>query len=763
MVSGLQSAWGFGLIGPAANGGDAWQATSIGYNPNAYIDTLPTGPKNIGEGYRRNTPVMYYTYDVNYLGYFGSNGEAAVDGAFANWNSLTNVDSYSAGLTEFPLDTQHINYTAQALGLVDLKSITMGFLAEQMGLAEPERYTWTLHAYDPTPFNGAKCPIDSEFLVVQRNYDILTSPLNQLQYSPYVNGTLYSYDIVNYCTTAASAIPPALAVTVPFPVDPFAPIYTAIASRGLNLGGFYNGLTRDDVAGLRYLYTTNDVNMETAAPGSLLTTSNLVAQPVLLTTVNLNALVLSSQTNDPVTLAGLFPGLVVGNSFNYFAVVATPNVVSYFTNYIGSPAGSPPVLVVTTNGYTYTPQTIYVTSFANVITNGNFTNSPGITFANPGIVMSYSSNTPALIATTTLSTPNGAPYGTPAITNTTFQITILTNAPSGEYFILPAGQCGWNIISTLLTNVTAITNIISTATNTVTTNATTGFVATQSIITYFTNHTYVAQAINCNSTAAGTGLYQGIENIKFVRADYDSLIGQFFQPITNNYTMVVVTNSKPVLQHFQRVVTAPDILFSASDLAGGSGNPITFNSYTRNLTFNQANVLPGLAGPGTIVPSTTITLNKVGDVFLNGSLALNLLTTNSFLSELTQGQSLLTWASFGASTNDPVVYPNGTSLQNLQNQMLIQVTPPPPTLPGGTNGMPYTTTTFTATGGAFSPPFTWGLPTGFVLPPGLTLTTTNSVGTLSGTPTLSGTFDFTIQLTDSLSRTVQWNYAITIQ
>ena len=63
---------------------------------------------------------------------------------------------------------------------------------------------------------------------------------------------------------------------------------------------------------------------------------------------------------------------------------------------------------------------------------------------------------------------------------------------------------------------------------------------------------------------------------------------------------------------------------------------------------------------------------------------------------------------------------------------------------------------FTATGGSFSPPFTWsatGLPASMTLSPG---------GTLAGTPTQSGTFDFTVQLTDSLSRSVQWNYSIII-
>ena len=89
------------------------------------------GPKILGEGYRRNTPVMYYAYDANFLDFFGSNGVAAVDSAFAILNNaftnnptgMTNgLDGYSASLSEFPLESQSINYQAQSLGLMDLKS-----------------------------------------------------------------------------------------------------------------------------------------------------------------------------------------------------------------------------------------------------------------------------------------------------------------------------------------------------------------------------------------------------------------------------------------------------------------------------------------------------------------------------------------------------------------------------------------------------------------------------------------------------------------
>jgi hypothetical protein len=759
LACGLQAAWGFSLIGPGIGGGvlgDAWEQPVIGYGLAGDVGT----PKNIGEEYRRNTPVMYYALNENFSGFFGADGEAAVTNAFAIMNNLTNMTSYSPSLSEFPLDSQHINFTATSLGLTDLKSLTLNLLVEQMGLAQPERYIWTLHdRYLP---GGGKCPLDEVYLVVQRNFDITTSPLNQLQYSPFVNGTLYSYLIDEFCTTAASPDPPMLAETVPFSVDPFADIYTSVASLTLDTGSYYSGLTRDDVGGLRYLLQTNNVNYETAAAGSDAIITNIVSQPVLLTTSNLTTLFLSAQTNDPVTLAGLFPGLIVASSSNSFVVVNVPNIVSYVTNFNGSTA---PTFVVATNGFTQVAETIFVDTFANVITNGNFTNNFAITRYSTNLMLSYSPNTPAASVTTAIGQKIGAPIGTVA-TNITSKSIILTNVPSGEYFLIPPGQCGWNILSTLLTNVVITTNVITEAANA------NGFIDTESIVTRFTNHTFVAQPIICTSTPSPTNLYQGINQIQFVRVpdlNLDPLTGNFLQPITNNYTMVYVnpTNSQAVVQHFQRVVTAPDILFSAEDLATGPSDIPVVSDAARNLNFDQGTVLPGLAGPGVINPQTTITFDKVGPIFANGSLALFGLNTNQFLGELDQGslfglgndQSVLAFASFDGSTNDPIVYPNGTSIENLENQILIQISPP--SLPDGTNDVAYATTTFTATGG--QPPYTWSLASGSdPLPTGLTLA---SDGTLSGTPTgnPSGTYDFTLELDDSSGRTVQLNYSINIQ
>jgi len=1260
LAVGAQAAWGFALLGPVANGGDAWQITANGYNPISTVDNALIGPKNIGEGYRRNTPVLYYTYDASFLDYFGSNGVSAVDSAVALMNSsftYTNViatnsigvDGYSPALSEFPDNSQHLNDEAYALGLRDLKSSTLHLLVEQMGLINPIRYTWTLHNRFLNPIPGAVCPQDELYLVVQRNYGIVPSAPNQLQYSSYVNDVLYSYNIAEYCTAINSFFAPAavLADAVEFPVDPLATTVTPVAAgdanwfipevpnppyiptlyaeNGLLTGGFYTGLTRDDMGGLRWLYKTNSVNTEDSVPGSLLLQTNtllnqqittlplgpLLSQaqtnnpaqlqalypglvivsatpnpqsvnvtnitayytnqpylapgtnattvtnygfpPQFLITGDLGLLLQRSATNDPATLEALYPGLLVSTVTNYgvqtvtnitlavtnypgpdvtnwgseqflnpppntvpppittgtidfslftlqvmtnttgqvdnpataiaqlqalypglVVVSATPNfpitqVVT--TNFIttltvpnGEPVGSPPIQTTSISGiftnyeftYTYafgnvmidsngafypfvdyntskalyntnqtvTIQTISVTnligvpvgspqatnittstvrqygvtgdffimptnwcgfqilqplaitklnSYSNTITATGTTNNLGaaqftqntiFTYTNRQFLIetgacesvlvmitnyittnvltyqntllnivtnSYFSNSLEAIGTTFIGPSNGLPVGTVVTNYTNPNLTnSLVNVPTGDFFIVPTNWCGYRILATLLTNSVTTTNIVGLAaggvggggggipfsftTTTVTystnhtlaiqpgvcepllyfsTNVTSAFVTnyqyvfgnlvlytntatnlqsilitnisvvawsnavaltnvvvtqtnvpatpsgeffilpttwcgyviltnqfiqtnvvyttntflittntfvitgggqqftttgggvivplansnvlySQTIITSATNHTYVVQPQVCSTAADGPQLRQGIGKIQLVWAPFDSLLSQTFQPITNDYTMVIISNSQPVTEFFQRIVTAPDFVFSAQDLAAGPAASPVVPYYDRTVDgthFDEAHIIAGGAGPGTINPATSIVFNKVGDIFANGPV----LSTNAFLGESTESE-VLAWGSFDASTNAPVVYPNGSSIANLQNQVLVQITPPPPALPDGISNVPYSSTgfvytnsvgtvytnTFTATGGAFAPPFTWSVVSGLVgqgLPAGLSL---SSAGVLLGTPTQTGTFDFTVQLTDSLGRSVNWNYSITI-
>ena len=591
------------------------------------------------------------------------------------------------------------------------------------------------------------------YLVVQRNFDGTSSSLNQLVYSPYVNNTLYSYQIIEFC----SGVPDPLAVAAPFAVDPLADTYSAVASFSIGWGDFYTGLTRDDVAGLRSLMSTNNVNWETPAPGTVLISTNkavselfpvsdagngILFNGVFYGTSSYSALASFAQTNNPAALQAQYPALQFTYLSNSLVIVNITNTTSYFTVPVGAPIGSPPQLVVkktVTQGF----QEFFFYTFDNIITN------------------IYKATTIAKLKTIKVGPMNGAPIGSPSITNVTTQ-NVTLNVPSGEFYILPTNSpCGLDIVSTItFTNYT--TNIVTTtvgSTNNVSTatNGTGAVSYTQLLITPYVSHVYAIHPVTCDTPT--TGLLRGIGRTRYVRADYDSLIGQYWQPITNDYNMTLITGSKSISQHLRRVVTQPDFLFSAVDLTTGpAALPINF-VYARNLNFDQGNILPGLAGPGTIEPSTTITFNKNGPVYYNWSG--DVLDGTPYFTQTPGGTTTslfyseyFVWASFDGTTNAPVVYPNGNSIENLQNQLLVQVSPT--TVADGSVDFEYTAVTFTATGGAFTQPFTWsasGLPSGL---------TVAADGTLSGVPTQAGTFDFTLTLTDAVGRTVQWFYPITI-
>jgi hypothetical protein len=312
-----------------------------------------------------------------------------------------------------------------------------------------------------------------------------------------------------------------------------------------------------------------------------------------------------------------------------------------------------------------------------------------------------------------------------------------------------------------MTNVVAFTNVIfsTTGTNSIGTNAT-GFATSESLVTRFTNYVFVIDPITCTQTDDITNLYEGIEKVNFVKSSFDSFVGQFFQPITNNYTMVEVnpTNGQPVLQQFQRVVTQPDILLDAADDIAAN----TFNgTVTRSINFVDTIISSNSAGPGVITGPVVFSYNKIGDAFENGydiafengSLSIFNFSTNQFLNQLNQTPTLA-WASFDGSTNAPEVYPNGQSIQNLENQILVQISPA--TLASGYANTTYPPVTFSIQGGSFEAPFTWS---GSGLPPGMTV----SSGTLSGVPTLAGTYEIGLTLTDSLGRSGQWFYTLIIQ
>jgi hypothetical protein len=736
LVLSLQSSWAFSLLGPVGNGDDSYQQTVIGYNPLAngnappfIVDGQPSGPKNLGEEYRRNVPVLYYAADSTFLDYFGSNGLAAVDQTYTILNNvLTNsVDTYSKGLTEFPLNTTEPNYEAQALELTDLKSEALYLMTEQLGLADAVRYTWALH--DRFQPGGTTCPNDTEYAVIMRNFDISSTPLNQIQYSPYVNGVLYDYFIFENCGAAGASPPDADAVE--FPDDPLENNPPVASEEDPILPGyFYTGLTRDDVAGLRYLLSSNNINTENVQATSQLIVTN-TSSPTILTTFSLAQLFANAQTNPPSVLTALFPGLQITSVTTNFSLVNVPNVFTYLQNMVGAPVGTVQ-LITQTNGFTASVVINYTYTF------GNLMNSAGQSINN------FSINSPTTITVQTIQITNliGAPYDSAIDILTTSKI-IKTNGVSGDFFLLPANVCSFNIITNLGSQVVYTTNATFTATSV--TNLLGSSVFFQQVLSSYTNHFLLVQQATCSTTTAGPALRQGIQKIKFIRANFDSLLGQFFQPVTNNYSMVTITNYQIVTQSFQRVVTQPDFVFSAADLASGPSAAPLVAEANRSITFDTSAIIGGLAGPGIITSPASFTFDKVGPVFLNIGPA-----------SLTGGLiSFFNWGSFDETTNPPVVYPNGTSIDNLISQVLIQISPG--TLPDATNGVPYDVVLSASNG---QPPFTWSIVSGS-LPNGLTL---SSSGEISGKPTgnTSGIYNFTIELTDTNGRATDFNYSITV-
>jgi hypothetical protein len=233
----LQSAPAFSLLGPPA----PWMTTNLGYIINEAGDI--GGPMNLGEGYRWNVPVITYGFDQAFLDYFGTNGVAAVESAIQIVNDLPPASQIN--LSNYFLDTSRINERADALGLFDLKSAALGLILEHLGLASPARFTYTLRDFSDL----------NNFTVIMRNFDPET-----LAPSASVNGTLYSYYVgydgrIAYCEV--------------FPIDPIAAEFTAVADEGsiYGPGTYYVGLTRDDVGGLAYLYSTNNFALENLIPG----------------------------------------------------------------------------------------------------------------------------------------------------------------------------------------------------------------------------------------------------------------------------------------------------------------------------------------------------------------------------------------------------------------------------------------------------------------------------------------------------------------
>lgn len=158
----------------------------------------------------------------------------------------------------------------------------------------------------------------------------------------------------------------------------------------------------------------------------------------------------------------------------------------------------------------------------------------------------------------------------------------------------------------------------------------------------------------------------GSDRVQFVRP-----VGGVFQPngygatnVFSEQVIAVITNGvqSEVDQTVVRFLTAPDIVFAAEDLVSDAP-PIQFSlmarteAATSNDLINGQPTLTPQDGPGQIAGPVVIAFTKFGRAFFNSQ--------PNFLSQ--PPSSFPFWGSFDGSTNAPIPYPTGTSIQEIES------------------------------------------------------------------------------------------------
>ena len=239
----------FSLLGPF----EEWQTPALGYNA---LNSDVGAPRLLHEEYRWNLPVITYGFDRGFMDYFGLPGVQAIEEAIDVLNNLPPASEMD--LSRFPLDARRADYRAQEANLLDLKSTALALLVEQLGLAAPERWVWSLRGRSVSPSVGL-----TNYLVGQFNFDPET-----LEPRPYVNSNRYSYRVLEYDD-------PVLADA--FEID-FVGAATTVAGAvanpwniSLSAGIFFTLLSRDDAGGLKYLLHPGNLNHEPLPEGVVAT------------------------------------------------------------------------------------------------------------------------------------------------------------------------------------------------------------------------------------------------------------------------------------------------------------------------------------------------------------------------------------------------------------------------------------------------------------------------------------------------------------
>jgi hypothetical protein len=213
-----------------------------------------------------------------------------------------------------PFDTLRFNSAAQnaACPVLDIKSWAMRLMMEQLGLADPERFVWTLRARDVETVGSQTV---TNYAVVKLNYDPIT-----LQTSSKVNNTLFRYSILdpirpqNYADAVESQAIPldlgrSVAGTIPGP------------------GEFFTGLTHDDVGGIRFLMSGNNFVNEGVLPNVGLNLFSASSRARFSPWVSVSAISnILGNTNLGFPPIPGFPGIGVTNLTNFVTAALRPGL-----------------------------------------------------------------------------------------------------------------------------------------------------------------------------------------------------------------------------------------------------------------------------------------------------------------------------------------------------------------------------------------------------------------------------------------------------
>ena len=328
-----------------------------------YTDDLG-GPKELKRFFRWNIPMLTYAFDASFMQYFGLEGRDAVKEAFTVVNDFFSNSNY-VGVSALEMtthgfrnnyNTTWINQTAQNAQIIDIKSLTLGLLVNQLGLGNPHRYAFGNYAMST---NTVGTQIN--FNVRLRNYDPITE-----RPSSYINNVNYSYRLVHDANASAGvpAVLPSFADMEEFTTDTSGNAWTSLAGivdafygntaiywtdqpslfgfgvyyDGLNaMGGQYqprHALTYDDAGGLKYLYRTNNFVYEGLDPSvALIIPANFLPTFAIPVFPNGSARIYPDPTGlsgayIPRRNAGIIPGLPINSILPAQAPPALVDVVA---------------------------------------------------------------------------------------------------------------------------------------------------------------------------------------------------------------------------------------------------------------------------------------------------------------------------------------------------------------------------------------------------------------------------------------------------